>query len=45
MSAMTEFALQRIKGTRFTHPMSLLETLLPEVHAYGKKISGNQDLR
>jgi L-alanine-DL-glutamate epimerase-like enolase superfamily enzyme len=45
MSAMTEFALQKIKNHSFTHPIALLESLLPEVHEYGKKITGNTDLR
>lgn len=45
MYAMTERALQMIKGHSFTNPQELLDELLPEVFAYGKKITGNPDLR
>jgi hypothetical protein len=45
MYAMTEHALQIIKGTVFTNPIDLLELILPEVLAYGKKITGISDLR
>lgn len=45
MFAMSEMALQLIKGTSFTDPVQLLDTILPEVHAYGKKITGEPDLR
>lgn len=45
MYAMTERALQMMKGTTFTDPVALLDQLLPEVLAYGKKITGNEDLR
>ncbi|MDQ6481380.1 enolase C-terminal domain-like protein [Dyadobacter sp. LHD-138] len=45
MYAMTERALQMMKGTSFTDPVALLDQLLPEVLAYGKKITGNADLR
>ena len=45
MFAMSEKALQLIKGISFTDPMELLDTVLPEVHAYGKKITGKSDLR
>jgi L-alanine-DL-glutamate epimerase-like enolase superfamily enzyme len=34
-----------MKGTSFTDPLQLLDDLLPEVYAYGKKITGNADLR
>lgn len=45
MFAMSEMALQLIKGSSFTDPLELLDTVLPEVHAYGKKITGESDLR
>ena len=45
MFAMTEKALQLMKGISFTSPLELLDELLPEVYAYGKKITGNPDLR
>ena len=45
MFAMSERALQMIKGESFTDPHELLDRLLPEVHEYGKKITGNPDLR
>jgi len=45
MFAMSERALQIMKGNSFTNPLELLDELLPEVYAYGKKITGNPDLR
>jgi len=45
MFAMSEMALQLIKGSSFTDPIQLLDTILPEVHAYGQKITGETDLR
>lgn len=45
MYAMTERALQLIKGRSFTDPVSLLDELFPEVYAYGQKITGNPDLK
>lgn len=45
MYAMTEHALQLLKGTTFTDPVSLLDELLPEVYEYGKKITNNPDLK
>jgi L-alanine-DL-glutamate epimerase-like enolase superfamily enzyme len=45
MFSMTERALQMIKGESFTDPNELLDRLLPEVYEYGKKITGNPDLR
>ncbi|CAG5069342.1 hypothetical protein DYBT9623_02078 [Dyadobacter sp. CECT 9623] len=45
MYAMSERALQMLKGTTFTDPVSLLDDILPEVLEYGKKITGNPDLR
>jgi L-alanine-DL-glutamate epimerase-like enolase superfamily enzyme len=45
MYAMSERALEIMKGTSFTDPLQLLDDILPEVYAYGKKITGNPDLR
>lgn len=45
MFAMTEHALQIIKGTVFTNPIDLLDQILPDVLAYGKKITGIANLR
>ncbi|MCF0048827.1 mandelate racemase/muconate lactonizing enzyme family protein [Dyadobacter sp. LJ53] len=45
MYAMSERALQMVKGTTFSDPVKLLDDILPEVLAYGKKITGNPDLR
>ncbi|MFZ2411003.1 MAG: hypothetical protein WAW23_05495, partial [Candidatus Methanoperedens sp.] len=45
MYAMTEWALQAIKGQSFTSPVQLLEDVLPEVYVYGKKVTSNQQLR
>ena len=45
MLAMTERALQIMKGNSFTYPFELLDELLPEVFEYGKKITGNPNLR
>jgi len=45
MYAMSEHALQLMKGNSFTNPLELLDQLLPQVYEYGKKITGNPDLR
>jgi L-alanine-DL-glutamate epimerase-like enolase superfamily enzyme len=45
MYAMSERALQMMKGNSFTNPQELLDNLLPDVHEYGKKITGNPNLR
>ncbi len=45
MFAMTDKALQLMKGNSFTNPIDLLDELLPQVYEYGKKISGNPELR
>src|SRR5437762_14135987 len=45
MYAMSERALQIMKGSSFTNPLQLLDDLLPEIYAYGKKITGNPNLR
>ena len=45
MYAMSERALQLLKGTSFTNPIDLVDALLPDVLAYGKQITGQPDLR
>jgi len=45
MYAMSEQAVQMLKGATFSNPVELMERLLPEVLAYGKKITNNPDLR
>lgn len=45
MYAITDRALQIMKGNSFTDPVTLVDDLLPEVYAYAKKITGNPDLR
>lgn len=45
MYAMSERALQMMKGHSFTNPNDLLDELLPEIYEYGKKITGNPNLR
>jgi L-alanine-DL-glutamate epimerase-like enolase superfamily enzyme len=45
MYAMTEKAVQMAKGQTFTTPIELQESILDEVHAYGKKVTGKDDLR
>ncbi|MGH8017310.1 MAG: enolase C-terminal domain-like protein [Opitutaceae bacterium] len=45
MYAMTEFALQQLKGRTFSNPVDLLDTTWREVHAYGRTITRNPALR
>jgi hypothetical protein len=45
MFALAEYALQAVRGQSFEHPIALLDDLLDEVYAYGKKITGNKNLR
>ena len=45
MYAVTEHALQLIKGQSFTDPIALLEATRQEVFAYAKKITGHAGLR
>lgn len=45
MYALTEFALQVMKGQTFSSPIELLDNILPEVYAYGQKITNNPNLR
>jgi L-alanine-DL-glutamate epimerase-like enolase superfamily enzyme len=45
MFALTERALQIMKGQSFSTPVDLLDNILPEVYAYGQKITSNPNLR
>ena len=45
MFALTERALQIINGQSFSTPVDLLDNILPEVYAYGQKITSNLQLR
>jgi L-alanine-DL-glutamate epimerase-like enolase superfamily enzyme len=45
MYAMTEWALQRLKGQTFADPIAMMESIRHEVYAYGKKITGHAGLR
>lgn len=45
MYALTERALQILRGQTFTSPVELLEEVYPEVYEYGKKITSNPSLR
>ena len=45
MYAMTEYAMQLMRGRKFENPIDLIDSLLEEVYEYGKKITGNTNLR
>ena len=45
MYALTERALQIMKGQSFDTPVQLLDNILPEVYAFGQKITSNAVLR
>ncbi|WP_080056646.1 enolase C-terminal domain-like protein [Spirosoma aerolatum] len=45
MYAISDRALQMLKGNTFTDPVTLLDNLFPEVYAYAKTITRNPDLR
>lgn len=45
MFSMTEYALRLAQRQEFSTPFQLLDTLLPQVHEYGKRITGNPNLR
>lgn len=45
MFALQEYTRQLLKETSFSDPIELLERILPEVHNYGKKITGLANLR
>jgi L-alanine-DL-glutamate epimerase-like enolase superfamily enzyme len=45
MYAMTEYGLRLIEGQTFRDPIHLMENILEPVLAYGRKITGLEDLR
>lgn len=45
MLLLTEYAIDLLRNQTMDSPMQLMEMLVPAVHAYGKKITGNPDLR
>ncbi len=45
MYAVTEYAVQLLKGQTFSSPVELLESIRHEVYAYAKKITGHAALR
>jgi L-alanine-DL-glutamate epimerase-like enolase superfamily enzyme len=45
MFSLTEYVMQLIKGTKFTTPIGLLESVLDEAYEYAKKITNNPALR
>ncbi len=45
MYAMTERAMQMVKGQSFLDPLSLLDDLQDEVLEYGRRVTGQADLR
>ena len=45
MYAITERAMQMVKGMTFTTPIDLQEAILDEVYAYAQKVTAHPDLR
>ena len=45
MYALTEHALQLIKGRTFNNPVELIDEILEEVYQFGVKITSNTNLR
>ena len=45
MYAVTEYALQQLKGQRFSNPVELLDAIRPDVYAFAQKITGHPRLR
>ncbi|MCX6334639.1 MAG: twin-arginine translocation signal domain-containing protein [Bacteroidia bacterium] len=45
MYSITDRALRLISGHSFTSPVELLDSILPEVFEYGKKVTSNPQLR
>ena len=45
MFAIQEYALNRVRGAKFSSPIELLEQILPDVYGYAKKICEKPDLR
>jgi L-alanine-DL-glutamate epimerase-like enolase superfamily enzyme len=44
MAAMAERAARSARGKSFSTPLEIMETLIPEIHEYGKTITGNPKL-
>lgn len=45
MYAVTERAMQMVKGQTFANPVELLDAILPEVYKYGQKVTSKEKLR
>ncbi|MCG8310304.1 MAG: L-alanine-DL-glutamate epimerase [Cytophagales bacterium] len=45
MYAITERAMQMVKGMKFTTPVDLQEAILEDVYAYAQRVTSNPDLR
>jgi L-alanine-DL-glutamate epimerase-like enolase superfamily enzyme len=45
MYALTEYALQMLKGRSFTNPVELLDEITEDVYQYGIRITNNPNLR
>lgn len=45
MYALTVYALELARGTRFSDPLELLDAILPETYQYAQRITGIQELR
>jgi L-alanine-DL-glutamate epimerase-like enolase superfamily enzyme len=45
MYALSEYALQQLKGITFANPVNLLDAIFEDVYRYGQKITGNPNLR
>ena len=45
MAALAEQAAKLVNGRSFSNPIVLIESILPELYAYGQKVSGKKDLR
>ena len=45
MFQITQYALKTIEGLFFKNPIELMEEIFPKVYEYGKRITGNPDLR
>lgn len=45
MFALTEYAMQLLKGRKFITPVDLLDSVFEEIYDYGKKITANPNLR
>lgn len=45
MLLLTEYAIDLLRNQTLDSPMQMMEMLVPAVHDYGKKITGNSELR